>query len=237
MIEAIINGENNPAALADLAQRRLREKIPELKHALRGGVGDHHRFMLKTLFEHLKYLEGVIAGIEQRIDFHLRSESLNQTQKEDGALPFDEAVTLLATIPGIDTCVAQAVVAEIGTNMKQFPTRAIWLPGPVCAPEITKAPVSAGAAERLMETVGLNGSSPRPRGLRAIPRTPTLRSTTAESRGTVVKSEPWWRSHTRCLLSFTPCSIRRLTTKTSDLARIFHRVRDLSPGRSQKGVV
>lgn len=122
MIEAIIQGEKDPGKLADFAQRKLREKIPELKRALRGGAGDHHRFMLRTLYEHLKYLEGAMADIEQRIELLLHSEELNRAPAEDGALPFDEAAALLVTIPGIKSCIAHAVVAEIGTNMKQFPS-------------------------------------------------------------------------------------------------------------------
>lgn len=122
MIQAIISGENSPEMLADLAQRRLRAKIPALKLALRGGVAEHHRFMLQQLYSHLQYIENSIALFEQRIDFQLRAEELNAVPKENDALPFDQAATLLTSIPGIDTCVAQAVVAEIGTNMKQFPT-------------------------------------------------------------------------------------------------------------------
>lgn len=48
MLEAIIAGEEDPERLADLAQRRLREKIPELRLALHGRVRDHHRFLAKA---------------------------------------------------------------------------------------------------------------------------------------------------------------------------------------------
>jgi transposase len=47
MIEAIIVGEEDPKRLADLVQRRLRQRIPELQLALQGRVRDHHRFLLK----------------------------------------------------------------------------------------------------------------------------------------------------------------------------------------------
>lgn len=35
MLEALIDGQRDPAQLADLAKRRLRTKIPELTQALR----------------------------------------------------------------------------------------------------------------------------------------------------------------------------------------------------------
>jgi len=36
MLEAIIAGQDNPVELADLAQRRMRSKIPQLEQALYG---------------------------------------------------------------------------------------------------------------------------------------------------------------------------------------------------------
>lgn len=124
MLEAIVGGEQDPEKLAELAQRKMRAKIPQLKRALHGGVSDHHRYMLRTLLEHLKYLETAMAGIEQRIDLLMRDDALNHAPREDDALPFDEAVALLATIPGVERRTAQAVLAEIGTSMKQFPSAA-----------------------------------------------------------------------------------------------------------------
>lgn len=56
MIEAIIAGEEDPERLADLAQRRLRQRIPELQLALQGRVRDHHRFLLKEFLEEWRAL-------------------------------------------------------------------------------------------------------------------------------------------------------------------------------------
>ena len=65
MIEAIIRGEDDPVKLADLARRRLRAKIPQLRRALRGAVTEHHRFLLRTLMDHLDHLEGLIAPLQR----------------------------------------------------------------------------------------------------------------------------------------------------------------------------
>lgn len=122
MLEAIIAGQTDPEHLADLAQRKMRGKIPELKKALLGGVNEHHRFMLQMLFDQLEFLEKTIEMLEQHIDGLMGSETLNKTAEENDALPFDQAVTLLCTIPGVQECTATAVLAEIGTLMEQFPT-------------------------------------------------------------------------------------------------------------------
>jgi transposase len=49
MLEALIGGQDSPAVLADLAQRRMRSKIPALTEALTGRVTDHHAFMARLL--------------------------------------------------------------------------------------------------------------------------------------------------------------------------------------------
>jgi transposase len=122
MLKAIIAGEDDPIALADLAQRKMRGKIPELRKALQGGVSEHHRYLLRTLFDHLEYLEKAIEGIEEHIDHMVASDRLNQDAGDNDALPFEKAVQLLTTIPGFEKRTAQAVIAEIGADMKQFPT-------------------------------------------------------------------------------------------------------------------
>jgi transposase len=109
MLRALITGQTNPKKLAELAQKRLRAKIPALQLALRGRVTEHHRFLLRLLLDEVTHLEGLLLRLTQRIEQVLPS-------------PFAEAVRNLATIPGIDERAAQNIVAEIGVNMDQFPT-------------------------------------------------------------------------------------------------------------------
>ncbi len=68
MIRAIIDGQDDPERLAELAKRSLRGKIPELKRALAGRVTEHHRFLLGLLLDQVEALEGLIARSEARID-------------------------------------------------------------------------------------------------------------------------------------------------------------------------
>jgi transposase len=106
MIEAIISGEDDPERLADLAKRRLREKIPQLQLALAGRVRDHHRFLLMEYMGEWKALRERIGRIEQEIDRRIR--------------PFEEAVALWESVPGVDHITACNLVAEVGVNMGQF---------------------------------------------------------------------------------------------------------------------
>jgi transposase len=109
MLRAIIAGEGDPVVLADLARQRLRDKIPQLQEALLGEVTDHHRFLLKMLLEQVEFLEGHITRLGVRITEVLPT-------------PFAAAVDRLETIPGIDRRAAQNIVAEIGIDMKPFPS-------------------------------------------------------------------------------------------------------------------
>jgi transposase len=94
--------------LADLARKRLREKIPALRLALQGRVTDHHRFLLRMHLDHITHLEELIGRLGARI--------------EEALAPFAEAEERLQTIPGVSQRVAETVVAEIGPRMEQFPS-------------------------------------------------------------------------------------------------------------------
>src|SRR5207248_3189812 len=67
MLEALIAGETDPVKLADLARKRLREKIPALRQALRGRITEHHRFLLRMHLDHISHLEELIARLSSRI--------------------------------------------------------------------------------------------------------------------------------------------------------------------------
>ena len=110
MLEAIIAGQDDPAQLADLAQRRLRSKIPQLEQALYGKLTEHHRWMLRLLLDQLQATEQFIARLDERI------AELTRPQK-----PILEK---LDAIPGVDRRVAEVLMAEIGPDMTPFPSDA-----------------------------------------------------------------------------------------------------------------
>ncbi len=111
MIEALIGGESDAEAMAELARGRLRAKIPALREALHGRVTEHHRFLLRGLLDQVTQLNGQIERLSARIDEVLPSG-------------YRDARTRLATIPGFGEHVAECVLAEVGADMSVFPTAA-----------------------------------------------------------------------------------------------------------------
>ena len=109
MIEALIDGETDATVLAELAQRKLRDKIPQLQRALAGEVTEHHRFLLRELLDQYDFLEHKITRMSERL-------------REVTPSPFRAAVEQLDPIPGVAERGAEALLAETGTDMSRFPT-------------------------------------------------------------------------------------------------------------------
>lgn len=108
MLAALLDGQGDPEKLADLARGRLREKRSDLIKALTGRVKDHHRFILTELLCQIDNLEEAITRFDEQIKTH--------------CAPFEDAVILLDTIPGVARTTAEVIVAEIGTDMSRFPS-------------------------------------------------------------------------------------------------------------------
>lgn len=108
MLEALIAGEMSPEEMAELAKGRLREKREELAKALEGRVKAHHRFVLTELLCQIDSLDETIVRFDEQIMEYCR--------------PFEEAITLVDTIPGVGRRSAEDLIAEIGIDMERFPT-------------------------------------------------------------------------------------------------------------------
>ena len=68
MMRALIAGRDDPTVMADLAQRRMRVKIPELTKALTGRFGAHHAFLLERMLDHVQAQEAGICALDKRIE-------------------------------------------------------------------------------------------------------------------------------------------------------------------------
>lgn len=108
MIEALIEGELSAQAIASLAKGRLKAKKDDLVKALEGKLSDRHRYLLKKILEHMKWLEEQIKDIDSQIVAAMK--------------PYLEQWHLLQTIPGINEISAAMLIAEIGVDMDQFKT-------------------------------------------------------------------------------------------------------------------
>jgi transposase len=108
MLEALAAGEADASRMAELAKGRLRKKIPELQQALSGVLSDTQRWLLGEQLEQIGQLDEAIARLDAKIEVLLR--------------PFAPAIERLSEIPGVSRRVAEVLLAEVGTEMKQFPS-------------------------------------------------------------------------------------------------------------------
>ncbi len=138
MLEAMIEGDASEKEMAEMAKGRMRSKIPELEKALTGIVSEHHRFILGEQLAHIDFLDGQIANISQEISVRLekmsqqqlppapaagsgKEEGTEETEEAGTSLTWQTAVELLDTVPGINQRSAEAILAETGIDMGQFP--------------------------------------------------------------------------------------------------------------------
>jgi len=108
ILEALAEGQRDPAQLAALGDFRLHCSQSELADALNAPVGETHRQMLALFLERLGLLDRQI----QRLDY-LAAEALKEHQ---------DAVVRLAGVPGFGPDSAQRRIAELGPRAATFPT-------------------------------------------------------------------------------------------------------------------
>ena len=108
MLDALVAGTTDPAVLADLARGRLRKKLPALRQALVGRFRGHHAFLVAQILAHLDYLDEAIEAVSTQIDTVI--------------VPFADDLTRLDTIPGVNKRTAEVLIAELGVDMRVFPT-------------------------------------------------------------------------------------------------------------------
>jgi transposase len=147
ILRALIAGETDPERLVGLT-RRLKASHGQLVDALHGRVTPHHRFMLKLHLEQIEAIEAGLTALEQHL-----SEVL---------APFRAARDLLMTMPGISDTVAAVILAEIGDDIRPFPTAGHLVSW-------------AGFAPRLDESAG------KRRSTRTRPSAPWLKTTMVQA--------------------------------------------------------
>lgn len=108
MLEALVAGEADAAALAGLARGRLREKRAELELALHGRFGPHERFLVAEQLAHIDYLDAAMERVGAEVAARLA--------------PVEAAVVRLDGIPGIGRRTAEGLLAELGTDLARFPS-------------------------------------------------------------------------------------------------------------------
>ncbi|MET8631141.1 IS110 family transposase [Kitasatospora sp. NPDC004669] len=110
ILAALIEGERDPAQLAELAVHTARNKIPALVQALDGTFTEHHARMCRHFLAQIDHLATLIAELDGWI-----AELLRAADK-------DRDLENLDSIPGIATRAAQIILAETGGDMTHFAT-------------------------------------------------------------------------------------------------------------------
>ena len=110
ILEALVVGETDPERLLALVHRRVRAEPARLRAALSGRVGKSHRFLLRLHLGQYDALAKALGEIDAEVERDLD--------------PFRDSVRLLRTVPGVGDLAARAIVAEIGSDMRRFPTAA-----------------------------------------------------------------------------------------------------------------
>ena len=109
MLDALVAGERDPAALADKAMGKMRPKIPVLREALATArFRDHHAWMLGEHLGRIDHLDASMGRLDAKLDQVIA--------------PFGDACERLMTIPGVGRKAAEVIIAEVGADMSQFPT-------------------------------------------------------------------------------------------------------------------
>jgi len=145
MLHAVGDGETDPAALAALADQRLRATPEQLRDVF-GACADLHpvyRRLLKLTRDELRMIEDHLAHLDQQMAQLLAHHHA--------------AVQRLAEVPGLGVDSAQQIIAEVGAGAATFPSAkqlASWM----------------GACPGNEESAGVNYSHRCPRGNRQMRR-------------------------------------------------------------------
>jgi transposase len=108
MLQALADGVEEPAAIADLAKGKLRKKMSALQEALTGSMHAHQRFLLAQQLAHIDALDHTIAQCNAEIAKRLHAQA--------------DLIERLCTIPGIGRRLAEDILAELGWDMRRFPS-------------------------------------------------------------------------------------------------------------------
>lgn len=106
MIEALIDGERRPQALAELARGPMRAKRPDLARALEGRFDEHHALMCQLHLRHLDQLDEMITALDDQV--------------EEMMEPFRAQRDLLTSIPGVGPRASAAILSEIGSDVLAY---------------------------------------------------------------------------------------------------------------------
>jgi transposase len=164
MLDALVAGTTDPEVLAQLAEGKLRKKIPALRDVLEGRFEAHHALIIGAILAHLDFLDEHIDRLSEAIETQLGP--IGRAGRE-----------LASTITGVAARTGEVLVAEIGTDMSVFPRR-----GRDAAPATTNPPANAAPGAPAKPASGSGSRSKRRPWPRSAPRAAISPPNTSASR-------------------------------------------------------
>jgi transposase len=143
ILMALSQVESDPAKLAELGDERLQCSKEALADALRGSAAPLQLAVLKLFLERLELLDKQIQTMDTLVAQQLKKH--------------EEAVILVAEIPGFGVDSAQQIIAEMGVGAEAFPSAAAFS-------------AWTGICPGLNESAEKNHSSRSPKGNRFVRR-------------------------------------------------------------------
>ena len=142
ILRAIVAGERNPLALAELKHGRIRRSKTEIAAALTGDYRAEHVFVLQQELSLWEFYQAQIAACDRQIEqclsefadkVDLRDSPLpkpKRCQRNSGNAPNFDLRTHLYRISGVDftridglgVLTVQTILSEVGLDPKRFPT-------------------------------------------------------------------------------------------------------------------
>lgn len=97
----------DPEYCVSLLQKSLKKKADSVLDSIEGyQITDHQKFRINTIRSHLYYIESSVSTLDKVID----------TMVE----PYENLISLMCTIPGVDRNISIVVLSEIGNDVSQF---------------------------------------------------------------------------------------------------------------------
>ncbi len=145
MLQALADGDTDPAAVAALADQRLRATPEQLSDALGAATALNpvYRRLIGMALEDVRLIEEQIRQLDQEMAGLIR--------------PHQDTVQRLAEVPGLGVDSAQQIIAEVGPTAATFPSPkqlASWV----------------GTCPGAEESAGINASHRSPSGNRQMRR-------------------------------------------------------------------
>jgi transposase len=111
VIDSVLEGNTDPEYLVSLCTHwRLKSTQDEIAQAVEGKFREHHKFMLQAIRRSMDNLRDEIRHIDDEITRRMQ--------------PFEEEISRLCQIPGVNKTSARDLLAEIGVDMEVFPSAA-----------------------------------------------------------------------------------------------------------------